>query len=139
MFFFSEVFCIENLLSKKVVSLFNEALYGYESQVRIIVPSIVFVEIFEKWSKSYEFLRKFYYEVFTPIYNSPNFEIRSIDFDTLIELQNIRGSFSRHDLHDKLILASALSLRSTLITSDSAIYDFVNQNKLDIRIIYNSN
>ncbi|MFZ2631813.1 MAG: hypothetical protein WA081_00670 [Desulfosalsimonadaceae bacterium] len=89
------------------------------------IPSIVFIEIFDKWLTSEEFSKKFYYDVFIQLKESPNIEIRPIDREVLENLIYIGGTLKDHDLHDKLILATAMTLEAPLITIDGAIIKYV--------------
>jgi PIN domain nuclease of toxin-antitoxin system len=112
-------------LSTKTKTIISQAIISQASDVRLSIPSVVFIEIFEKWLNSEEFSRKFFYDVFTPLKLSPNIEIRPIDREVLENLIRIGGNLENHDLHDKLILATAMSLESPLITTDSAIIKYV--------------
>lgn len=89
------------------------------------VPSIVFIEIYEKWLRSEEFSRKFFYEVFTPLKQSPNVEIRAIDQEVLENLLAVDGCLAKHSLHDKIVVASAITLECPIITFDERIIEFV--------------
>ena len=72
-----------------------------------------------------EFLKKFFYEVFVPLRDSPNVEIRSNDREALENLLNIGFQLDGHDLHDKLVLAAAMALQAPLITTDQKIIDYL--------------
>ena len=71
--FFSEVFNDapdfdgSPSISQKARDAIQEAVFPFEGEVLLSVPSIVFVEIYEKWLRSGEFFRKFFYEVFIPL------------------------------------------------------------------------
>jgi len=126
--YFNTVFEVEPILSKKATVIFDCAFATSNDNIKLSIPSIVFVEIFEKWFVSEEFVRKFYYEVYTPIIGSPNIEIKPIDQEVLENLIRIRGSLSKHEINDKLILASAMMLNCPLITVDQNIISFVKEN-----------
>ena len=55
-----------------LIELFKMLLILSETNTKISIPSVVFVEIFEIWLREEEFAKKFYYEVFVPIIQSPN-------------------------------------------------------------------
>ncbi len=112
-------------ISQKARNAIQEAVYSLEGGVLLSVPSIVFIEIYEKWLRSGEFFRKFFYEVFTPLKQSPNVEIRAIDQEVLENLLTVDGCLSEHDLHDKLVVASAITLECPIITADRKIIEFV--------------
>ncbi len=117
-------------LSKSTKKIIEHAIIDHATDIRISIPSIVFIEIFDKWLKTEEFLRLFYYEVYTPIKCSPNIQIRSTDREVLENLIYITGDLENHDLHDKIILATAMTLESPLITTDKKLIEYVNQSKV---------
>jgi PIN domain nuclease of toxin-antitoxin system len=113
------------LISRKARNAIQEAVYSSEGAVLLSVPSIVFIEIYEKWLRSGEFSSKFFYEVFTPLKQSPNVEIRAIDQEVLENLLAVDGCLAEHDLHDKIVVASAMTLECPIITVDHKIIEFV--------------
>jgi len=115
----------------------EEAVYSVEGGVLLSVPSIVFVEIYEKWLRSGEFFRRFFYEVFTPLKQSPNVEIRAIDQEVLENLLAVDGCLAEHDLHDKIIVASAITLECPIITVDHKIIEFVETGNGKIPAVLN--
>ncbi len=125
--YFHEIFQVEQKLSNRALTIFKRALSTKDEDTKLSIPSVVFVEIFEKWFLSEEFLKKFYYEVFIPISESPNIEIKPIEKEDLQNLVRIRGSLSNHEINDKLILASAMMLNCPLITIDQKITSYVNE------------
>ena len=114
-------------LSVGAQRLIATALITSDTGVALSIPSIVFIEIYRKWLKNEEFARSFYYEVYRRCADSPNVEIRSIEQEVLENLVLIRGSLARHEIHDKLILASAMVLKCPLITLDPKIADYVRE------------
>jgi PIN domain nuclease of toxin-antitoxin system len=128
--YFENVFPQPKRLSDKVRTLIAEALNSQTTPIRISVPSVVFIEVFDGWLDSEEVLRKFYYEVFRPMLESPNVEIRAIEQEVLESLLKIGAPLDNHDIHDKIILASAISLQCPLITSDSAIAAYISEHGL---------
>ena len=125
--YFENVFKQEAKLSAKASRIIEQALVYPSSIVRLSIPSIVFIEIFEKWLSSEEFGARFYYEVFLPISRSPNVEIRSIDKEVLENVTKISGVLASHDLHDKIVVATAIALECPIITSDGKIENYVSQ------------
>ena len=124
-------------ISQKARNAIQEAVYSLESGVLLSVPSIVFIEIYEKWLRSGEFFRKFFYEVFTPLKQSPNVEIRAIDQEVLENLLAVDGCLAEHDLHDKIAVASAMTLECAIITFDEKIIEFVGNGKSKIPKVFN--
>lgn len=130
MAYFNNVFGIDCTLSQRAYRLMEQALTDAPSDVRLSIPSIVFIEIFEKWLTDEEFAAKFRYEVFERIVNSPNVEIKPIEQEVLECLLDLRDELGDHDLHDKIILASAMMLYCPLITTDSKLIDYVASRRI---------
>lgn len=128
--FFHEIFGAESILSPGVSKLLERAFATSESDIKLSIPSIVFVEIFEKWFMSEDFAEKFYYEVFERIMQSPNVEIKPIEQEVLENLLHIGGNLLYHDVHDKIILASAIMLNCPLITTDQEIIRYVKETQV---------
>lgn len=103
----------------------EQALTDAPSEVKLSIPSIVFIEIFEKWLTNEEFTAKFRYEVFERVASSPNVEIKPIEQEVLECLLLLRDELGDHDLHDKIILASAMMLDCPLITTDPKLINYV--------------
>ncbi len=115
-------------LSNRVMTTIEEAIFSKETHIRLSIPTVVFIEIYEKWLMSEEFCRRFFYEAFIPITQSQNIEIRPIDREVLENLLQIGGTLEDHDLHDRLILASAMALDAPLITTDRKIIRYIRNN-----------
>ena len=128
--YFNTVFNVHPILSAKAEDIFNCALSSTSDHIKLSIPSIVFVEIYAKWFTSEEFATRFYYEVYYPITNSPNIEIKPIEREVMENLLKIRGSLSHHEINDKLILASAMMLNCPLITTDNEIIKYVDNHKV---------
>lgn len=127
-FYFHDVFEVTPKLSSRTRRLMDKAFRPYPTDIKLSIPAVVFVEVFEKWFVSEEFASRFHYEVFVPIYESPNIEVKPIDQEVLENLVRIGGALAEHDMHDKIILASAMMLNCPLITTDQAIIEYVNKN-----------
>ncbi len=124
-------------ISQKARNAIQEAVSPSEGGVLLSVPSVVFIEIYEKWLRSEHFLRKFFYEVFTPLKQSPNVEIRATDQEVLENLLNVDGCLAEHDLHDKIVVASAMTLKCPIITVDHKIIEFVGNGERKIPKVFN--
>ena len=112
-------------LSNQVTKIIAEAINSGGTHIRLSIPSVVFIEIYEKWLITEEFCRMFFFEVFNPLRQSPNVEIRSTDREVLERLLSIGSPLEGHDLHDRLILASAIALESPLITTDEDVTEYI--------------
>ncbi len=134
--YFDEVFEQSLTLSYSVRALINSALTSSPSNTKISIPSVVFIEIFEKWLRTEEMISKFHFRVFKVIEQSPNIEIRSIEQETIENLTLIGDELANHEIHDKLILASAMTLKCPLITSDKPIRDYVKTHDIIPGVIW---
>lgn len=126
-FYFNKIFGEPDKLSAKTRLLIERALSSSEGDIKLSIPAVVLVEIFEKWIRTEEFAAKFHYEVFSLISQSPNIEIKPIEREVLGNLLKIGGELRNHDLHDKIILASAMMLECPLITTDNKIIEYVEK------------
>jgi hypothetical protein len=122
--YFNDVFEEVPILSNKATHVIAQA-FNDSSDIRLSIPSVVFIEIFEGWFQTEEFARRFHYEVALTIDQAPNVEIRPLDREVLEKLLEIGGSLENHDIHDKLILASAIALQCPLISTDTSIIKYV--------------
>ncbi len=127
----------EKLISNKARNAIQKAVYPFDGSVLLSVPSIVFIEIYEKWLRNREFYRLFFYEVFIPLKQSPNVEIRAIDQEVLENLLKVDGCLAEHDLHDKIVVASAITLECAIITVDQKITEFVGNGESKIPRVFN--
>jgi hypothetical protein len=123
--YFNDVFEEVPILSKKATNVIHQAFKDSDSDIRLSIPSVVFIEIFEGWFQTEEFARRFHYEVALTIEQASNVEIRGLDREVLEKLLEIGGSLASHDINDKLILASAIALQCPLISTDTSIIKYV--------------
>jgi predicted nucleic acid-binding protein len=126
--YFDHVFEAPANLSMSTRSLIERALSTSPQEVKLSIPSIVFVEIFEKWLDCEEMAAKFHYEVFNLLARSPNIEIKPVEQEVLENMLEIRGTLADHEIHDKIILASAMMLNCSIITTDPKIREYVEVN-----------
>ncbi|MDP3029035.1 MAG: PIN domain-containing protein [Deltaproteobacteria bacterium] len=117
-------------LSSKTKTIISQAVLSETTDIRLSIPSVVFIEIYEKWLRTEEFSRRFFYEVYSVLKQSENIEIRPIDREVLEKLIKIDGILKNHDLHDKIVLASAITLESPLITTDTDVINYVSKRKV---------
>jgi predicted nucleic acid-binding protein len=129
-YYFDKVFHQTVRLSPRAKKVMDYALATYLTDVKLSIPSIVFIEIFEKWIRNEEFAKELFYELFVPITRSPNIEIRPLDREVLENLIRIDGTLNNHEMHDKIILASAITLQCPLITTDPCIIEYVRNSHI---------
>jgi predicted nucleic acid-binding protein len=126
--YFDSIFEKPSQISRRGLDFLHEA-FRSESDILLSIPSIVFVEIFDKWVVSDEFRAMFVAEVLEMVSQAPNIEIKPIDAEVLEKFLCL-GRATRLDNHDKLILASAMMLEWPLITSDRNIIKYVKRHKV---------
>jgi len=80
----------EDKISTYARHLITRAL-SKDSSILISIPSVVFLELYDKWINNEEFARKFYYNIFIPIINAENIEIRSIDREIITHMLELDG------------------------------------------------
>ena len=125
--YFEHVFHAPSNLSVRAKDLIARA-FTTPAEINLSIPSIVFVEIFEKWLLSEDMVYKFHYEVFDLVERSPNIEIKPVEQEVLENLLNIGGILADHEIHDKIIVASAMMLNCSIITTDPKIREYVESN-----------
>ena len=129
--YFYQVFGQPSQISKKGL-LYLEKVFQGQANYLMVIPSTVFVEIFDKWfrgndNSSEEFRAKFLAEVYKPIKANPNIEIREIDIEVLHNFLDLHDSVINLENRDKIILASAITLNAPLITSDKKIKKYYSK------------
>jgi len=122
--YFHKAFNVPDRLTAGARRLMDASIFGY-SDVRLSIPGIVFVEIFDKWCLSEEDVARIHAEVFTRLNDAPNVEIRPLDSELLFACAQLGGELTDHDVHDKLVVAAAEVLECDLITSDGIIQSYV--------------
>lgn len=137
--YFPELFDRSPQVSERGLSLIADAL-SYEDKILLIIPSVVFVEIFDKWfrgakAKDEEFRARFRSEVFRPLHDAPNVEIRELDLEILEKFLSLHDPTINLENHDRIVLASAAVLECPLITSDKDIKSFNAKHRVIPRII----
>jgi hypothetical protein len=118
--YFSDVFRRPPKISEKALRIIDSSFNG---NTVLIIPSIVFIEIFKKWFSSEERSNQIRYEVYERIKAQPNIEIKPLEQEVLenfIAITDIEPDYN-FDNHDKQVLASAMMLQAPLITSDTNI------------------
>lgn len=129
--YFSSIFDVPPQVSSKGLSIIHKAFQD-NSDCLAIIPSVVFVEIFDKWFRDNnitgeEFRAKFISEVIVPIKNSPNIQIRELDKEILESFLSLNDTYIKLENRDRIILATAVVLNSYLITSDRKIKEYVEK------------
>lgn len=135
MSYFANIFEIESKVSKEALTIIDEA---FENNKHILlIPSIVFIEIFSKQFISPERASKIRYAVYEKIKASKNISIESIDREVLecfIQITDVEANHN-FDNHDKIIFATAIKYQASLITSDLRLIRYNKKKKLIPNII----
>lgn len=112
--------------SEKVGRILRETLVDDLSPNRLVVPSIVFVEIFDKFSRTREESSRVYYECFVPLKECDRIELRELDFEILEAVSQVGGVLDSHEINDKIIVATARVLNSPILTKDPKIHEYAD-------------
>ena len=130
---FPDVFHRTHNYSPNIIRKIKSAIFDDFSRIRISIPSVVFLELHDKFCKSEEITSKIFYEVFFPIKDSNFIEIRSLDKELIEIVLQLDGVLTNHDMHDKIIYSTAVILNCCLISSDSVL----KENNLKTKMIPN--
>jgi PIN domain nuclease of toxin-antitoxin system len=103
------------LLSKRVRECFREAEQGTAS---IIIPTIVLAELLFIIEKKKLPLR--FEELLDTLFTSLNYTVYPFDFQVLANLSKLSAL---PELHDRIIVATALVTGSSLLTKDRSIIE----------------
>lgn len=116
--------------SEKVDRILRETLADDSSPNRLVVPAIVFVEIFDKFSRTREESSRVYYECFIPLKECDRIELRELDFEILEAVSQVGGVLDSHEINDKIIVATARVLNSPILTRDPKIHEYADNGGL---------
>lgn len=102
------IFTDKNLsLSESALMELYMAFNNNDGNIKIVIPNIIFIEIFDHYFNDEEFVNKFKYEVYTKIIaNDNDSKIAIIDIDEEV-FENLSYCYIdrvKIDLHDKLII-----------------------------------
>lgn len=134
--YFKDVFNDDKDISSEIRDEISVALQNSQpSSVRLIVPSMAFIEIRDKWCKCDEIREKIRCEVFIPFFQSENIHICPFEGDILKRALYLDKYDCSFDNHDRYFVAITLEYGCPLITSDTEIkkYQKYCPDKLKIR------
>lgn len=135
MSYFSSIFEIQNKMSQQALDIISQAFN--HDDVILLIPSIVFVEIYSKQFINEERSEKIRYEVYEKIKNCDNISIEAIDHEVLesfIKITDIDRKYN-FDNHDKLIYSTAIKYNAPLLTSDYRLEKYNKKKKMIPQII----
>ena len=128
---FPAIFDSPSKISDRSASIIHKAI-AFDDSAILIIPSVVFVEIYDKWfrgnnSQDDEFREKFKAEIYHPIQTASNIEIRELDIEVLEMFLQLDDPHVNLENHDKIVLATSSVLQAALITSDRKIIRYNNR------------
>jgi len=125
-----------NSISDSSLKIIDKAFTNNE--IKLIFPAVIFIELYDKWFNTIEDASRIYSEIYLKIFNQENMEIQPLDKEILENFIKITDIESNHkfDNHDKQVLASAMTMQCTLITSDLPLIRY-NGRKNVIPLILN--
>jgi len=132
--YFNSVFKQASQISDGALKLIRHAFQS-DSDVLLSIPSVVFIEVYDKWVLDDEFRAMFVSEVLEMVLQAPNIEIKPIDEEVLESFMHLGDPEVNLENHDRIILASAMMLQWPLITSDSKILKYTKRNRVIPSII----
>lgn len=132
--YFHDLFDVKSIISCNARSIIEKAM-NKDPSIRLSIPSAVLIEIWNKWCNDEENLRKYRYEIYERIKTNPYIEIKQLDYDVILDFIKLSGFSANLERHDKVILASAISLKCHLITTDPKIKRVIRNNNLGIKVV----
>lgn len=112
-------------LSQRLIEDVNKCLSPDYIDYKLIIPSIVFVEIFDKQLRTDEKASQFKYEILSKYLSCDDVEIKGIDKEVLEIYYSINNNVIQLETHDKIVLSSAIQMQGKLITNDGKITTYV--------------
>ena len=134
--YFNDFFAEESKLSPKTRNIIDNCFDTTNIYCRLSIPSIVFIEIFEKFLRGEEMVKRFRFQIFNAIVTNPKIEIKSIDKEVIEVFASINDNFRKLEYHDKVILSSAMQLNCPLITNDSQIVEYLKKSRYPLQLIF---
>lgn len=132
--YYSDVFELDCKISEDAISIIESGIINEE--VKLIIPNVVFVEIFAKFFFKEEMKARIIAEVFKPLKEKHNIAFMPLEREVLenfIQIVDIEAAYN-FDNHDKQVLATAMMFNCPLITSDRRLYRY-NRRKSIVPIV----
>jgi hypothetical protein len=133
--YFEDIFKGNSSISGDSLNIIDLAFSS--SEILLVFPSTVFIEIYAKWFANDERKAAIISEVYLRIKARENMEIRPLDRETLENfclITDIENDFN-FDNRDKQILAVAMTLECPLITSDNRLIRYNERKKVIPKIL----
>lgn len=133
--FYNDFFEEERFLSRNTLRIIEDCLNSEKRDYKLIIPSVVLVEIFDKQLKTDEKTAEFKYNILKPLMENEDVEIKSIEPEVLAVISDINDPDYKIENHDLIVLSSAVQMGATLITKDRKVISFLNKKGLIPHII----
>lgn len=133
--FHAEFFESENRLSKKIIAEIEKCLSPDFIDYKLIIPSIVFIEVFDTQLLTDNKARRFRQDILTLYLDCEDVEIKGLEKEVMEIYNSIDDNIIKLETHDKIILSSAIQMKGKLITNDGKLKTFVNATK-SIEIVF---
>ena len=137
--YFKNIFNDDKEISTEIHNEISLALQNYRNQsspVRLIIPSMAFIEIRDKWCISDEIRERIRYEVFIPFAQSGNIHICPFE-DNIVKRALYLDKFDySFDNHDRYFIATAIEYACPLITSDTEIKKYQRHCLINLEILW---
>ncbi len=125
---YADIFKNKPKVSKKATHIIIKALYLTPNEIILHIPSVVFIEIGRIWGKNREMAAEIYSRIFSRMKDAENVEIVGIEQEVLECMTEIDDSVERLEIHDKIIVATAMMYQYKIITCDENIIKYAASN-----------
>jgi len=121
-----EFFNETNRLSQRVTTDIKKCLSPDYIDYKLIIPSIVFIEVFDTQLTNDEIAVRFKSEIFSMYLDCDDVEIKGLEKEVIEIYNSIDDNIIKLETHDKIILSSAIQMNGKLITNDGKITTYNN-------------
>jgi hypothetical protein len=120
----------KSFLSERTIKIIDNCISSVKPDYKLIIPSIVLLEIFDKQLPTDEKAEEFKYNILKPLIDNNDIEIKGIEPEVLFVLAHINDPNFKLENHDLIVLSSAVQMTVPIITNDRKIISFLNKTKL---------
>lgn len=125
---FPDIFQQPPKVSRHATDIIKKALYSTPDEIILHIPSVVFIEIGRIWGKNKEMAGEIYSRIFSKLKDAENVEIVGIEQEVLEGIVEVDDRVVRLEIHDKIIVATAIMYQYQLITCDTKIIEYAASN-----------
>lgn len=124
--YFRDIFDEKEMISADARRVISSGFNEY-STIKLIIPSVVLIELHTKFIINEEIGRKIYYEMYYKLRECPDIEIKPLEKEVIEEFIKIDDDLEALEHNDKLILSAAIQLNCPIITTDPKIISYINK------------